>query len=96
MIASTTNLVSAMKKFYQIEETHSMIFKLTEEQEECEQIFILITTRAPNSSFFVNTPFKIDPKILGDSLTKAVKLFLYLKRRLQKDPILKEKYKMYQ
>ena len=92
-IALTTNLESTLEKFWHTEEPPSSKPKWTKEQEECEHIFIQTTIKNPTGPFTVYLPFKMDPKGLGESLNIAINQFLYLERKLHKDPKLFERYK---
>ncbi|XP_022167535.1 uncharacterized protein LOC111031762, partial [Myzus persicae] len=65
--------------------------------EECyaEEHFLSTVSRDESGRFVVRLPFKQEPSVLGDSRYMAVKRFLNLERRLQKEPLLANEYKAF-
>lgn len=65
--------------------------------EECyaENHFVSTVTRDDSGRFVVRLPFSQDPAVLGDSRYMAVKRFINLERRLQKEPLLASEYKTF-
>lgn len=65
---------------------------LTDQEAECEQMFIDNTVRDDIGRFVVKLPFKNSINLLGHSKEGAVKRFFNLERKLAKNVIVKEMY----
>uniref|UniRef100_A0A1B0D818 Uncharacterized protein n=1 Tax=Phlebotomus papatasi TaxID=29031 RepID=A0A1B0D818_PHLPP len=59
---------------------------LTDNQRAAEQHFIETHRRNSEGRFVVQLPFKEDPRVLGDSRPLAVRQFLALERKFEKNP----------
>lgn len=83
---------SQIEKFWKIEECSVPKQIYTREEKECEENFIATFKRDSTGRCQVNLPFKDNVSDLGKSENMAVKRFLNLERKLQRDSSLKEKY----
>lgn len=68
--------------------------KLTEEEETCEKIYTDTYTRNKDGRYVVNLPLKIKPPraVKGNTRSIALKRLIELKRKLERNPKLKESY----
>lgn len=80
-----------LKRFWEIQELSSKRIRSPQE-ELVERIFAETHYRERNGRYVVNIPFVPESKPLGESREIALKRFLWLERRLQRDPQLREKY----
>ena len=79
-----------MEKFWQIEELSTQV--CSEDDLECERIFIDTVRRSNDGRFVVKLPFKEPPNLLGESRNLALKRFYYLEKRLRNNIKLRENY----
>lgn len=90
-----TDINSNIVKFWQSEAVPEIFTEHTSEQQYCEQYF-LDTVKLLDSKFEVSMPLKIPiydvNNTLGDSLGLALRRFLNLEKRLQKDSSLFDEY----
>ncbi|XP_072392299.1 uncharacterized protein [Diabrotica undecimpunctata] len=92
-LLSADPLQDSIEKFWKIEENYTTIpSKYTKEEEECELHFQSTTIRDDTGRFQVSLPLKPQISQLGDSYDIALKRFLSIERKLQKNSILKQAY----
>ncbi|XP_071632821.1 uncharacterized protein [Temnothorax longispinosus] len=90
-LSRSDDIDKQLMKFWEIEEVgHNKI--LSNEEKECEDHFAKTVYRNQDGRFVVIMPFKEDPRELGESKTTALKRLISLERRLQKDPVLGQRY----
>lgn len=77
------NLDTQLRQFWELEELTTPCQTLTDEEKECENIFIKTTRRDKDGRFCVSIPLKSSPNDLGESYPQALKRFLSLEKRLQ-------------
>uniref|UniRef100_A0A1I8PRY2 CCHC-type domain-containing protein n=1 Tax=Stomoxys calcitrans TaxID=35570 RepID=A0A1I8PRY2_STOCA len=65
---------------------------MTLEQQECETHFLKTVSVQPDGRIIVKLPLKGDPKWLGDSKDIALRRFLTMERKLNRNPDLKKDY----
>lgn len=85
------DLENQLAKFWELEEIPVTVSKSTEE-ELCESHFIKTFKREDDGRFVVNILFKGNLDQLGDSREQAVRRFLKLEKKLEKNPHLKLDY----
>ncbi|XP_055686819.1 uncharacterized protein LOC129792077 [Lutzomyia longipalpis] len=86
------SLHQMIEKFWKIEEAENNSSKLTPNEQYCEQHFVENTTRDESGRFIVRLPTKENLHSIGDTKSAALKRFLYMEKKLQRDPKLKEQY----
>uniref|UniRef100_A0A8D8WAG5 Integrase catalytic domain-containing protein n=1 Tax=Cacopsylla melanoneura TaxID=428564 RepID=A0A8D8WAG5_9HEMI len=84
-------LESIVHKFWTLEEVPTSP-QVSDDDKECEEIFIKSCKRNVDGSYCVSIPFKSDPNLLGDSFSIAKKRFLNLERKFDTNPELKQDY----
>lgn len=89
-MSTIENLNFDLSKFWQIEERFTEK-QLSPDEQYCENLFEK-TTQLINGRFQVTLPLKHEPSLLGDSKQLAIKRFLSLEKRLEKNPILRSEY----
>lgn len=90
-IASIARVEDMMRKFWEIEEV-PYIAPLSDEEQSCESHFLSTTKRDKNGRFVVNLPLKNNLDQLDDCRSLALKRFLMLERRLERNPDLRLQY----
>ncbi|KAJ8980871.1 hypothetical protein NQ317_001335, partial [Molorchus minor] len=90
--SSNCDVQQQLEKFWAIEEPPSLECSWSEEDKQCERIFVQTTKRNAEGRFIVQIPLLDSPSKLGDSRTVALKRFLSLEKRLSRNPQLKERY----
>lgn len=91
---TTTAIDKALEKFWALEDV-LIIKSFTAEEEVCEMHFIkfISTNRNADGRFVVELPFKEEQSsMLGNSKDVAMKRFFRLKRKLAKEPALRQQY----
>ncbi|XP_037049617.1 uncharacterized protein LOC119083910 [Bradysia coprophila] len=92
-MVNETQLEKQIEKFWQLEERYKVKKPMTDREVNCEEYFDKTTMRdSDNGKFIVNLQFIKEPSMLGNSKNMAIRRFLFLERRFQKDPELKEEY----
>lgn len=81
-----------LQQFWEIEQPTVTAKSYSHEDDACEQKFRNTVTRNEEGRYIVRLPFKIDPKMLGNSLQAATKRFYNLERRFEKHLELKGNY----
>lgn len=82
-----------LERFWAIEEPPNGLKPImSNEDKECESIFINTTKRDKNGRFLVQIPLKMNPSSLGDSSIRARRQFFSLERRLHKNETMKNLY----
>jgi len=85
-VSVNEDLYYLMQKFWELEEVPSSEnTSLSLEEQECENHFRNTHTRNKHGQYVVQLPFKLPPKMLGDSKSKAMRLINKLNHRFQKD-----------
>lgn len=88
---SGTTLLQAVEKFWKTEEPPN-VFAINPLDIECERLFSTTTTRDGDGKYITRLPLLPDHKRLGDSKQIAMKRFLLLERRFNRDSEFKNKY----
>lgn len=83
------NLESILQRFWEQEEVDKLV-KLSNEEQQCEDLFNRTTTRQPDGRYIVHLPLK-DVQI-GNSYSLAMKRLLSVERRLHANEQLKTQY----
>ncbi|KAJ0169408.1 hypothetical protein K1T71_014995 [Dendrolimus kikuchii] len=86
---SNKEIHSALERFWEVEEVQS---KDNSTSDECEENFRSTTTRDPTGRYIVSLPFLTKAPKLGATHAIALRRFLNLERKLQRDPTLRSKY----
>ncbi|XP_070529049.1 uncharacterized protein [Cardiocondyla obscurior] len=87
------DLKELLTLFWKQEEINSSsTSQRTPEEEECERHFLSTYTRDRTGRYVVKLPLKIDPKVLGESKSRAICCLNRLSRRFQNDTKI---YKLY-
>ncbi|XP_059223205.1 uncharacterized protein LOC131996995 [Stomoxys calcitrans] len=81
-----------LEKFWEVEQVNNKKKFWTEEEAECEKIFLETTQRDDTGRFVVKIPFKNEVSQLGESFHNAERRFLSLRRRLNNDLTTRELY----
>lgn len=87
---TTTSLQEQVERFWQLEEFKQNSY-YTADELKCEEIFARDSFRDETGRFVVSIPLK-DCVKLGNSKETAIKRFLSLERKLQKQPEVKKMY----
>ena len=90
--SSLPNLDTTLKRFWEVEEYTQNSSKFTQEEEACEAHFAEHARFDGNNKVQVRLPFKLSPKVLGNSFDMAKRRFLALEKRLDANPSLKDMY----
>lgn len=90
--SSKNELLEQMEKFWVLENLDKLPLPLTSEEQECERIFQESVYRNEEGRFVVPLLFRLDPSLLGESRTEALRQFGYLERRLSKNEQMRAKY----
>ena len=80
-----------VQRFWEIDQI-AHCEKLTPEEEQVEQNFLATMNRDESGRFVVTIPLKPDVKGIGSSREIALRRFMFLEQKLQKDAVLREKY----
>lgn len=80
-----------VKRFWQLDQVSSFTMR-TEEEEKVEKIFMDTYSRDYTGRFTVSIPFKDNIGDIGSSREIAYRRFLFLEKRLDRDPELKRQY----
>lgn len=80
-----------LEKFWQIEECEQHN-KYSKEEQSCEEHYATTHIRENDGRFQVTLPMQSDISDLGESRETALKRLLYMEKKFQKQPDLKEKY----
>ncbi|KAH1028378.1 hypothetical protein HUJ05_001735, partial [Dendroctonus ponderosae] len=80
-----------LTKFWELEEKF-LSRPLSIEDQRCEESFLKTTTQRPDGHFVVQLPFRHSESYLGHSKKIAIKRFLNLERKLNRNPLLKSDY----
>ena len=81
-----------LERFWTLEEVPNMSRSLTSDEKHCESIFESTTTRLPCGRFSVKLPFRENRSPLGSSYQMALRRFLALENKLDKDTEFKKEY----
>ncbi|XP_018378596.1 PREDICTED: uncharacterized protein LOC108771167 [Trachymyrmex cornetzi] len=90
-ICHLTNLENQIVKFWAVEEIEEKHPK-SKEEIECETHFIKTTNRTSDGRYIVSLPFRNTGKRLGESRSVALKRFLALERKFDRDAAFKAEY----
>nr|CAI5847193.1 unnamed protein product [Callosobruchus analis] len=89
---TNSDVAMDLEKFWKIEEPNpSKDVSLSDEDIACERFFIETTTRDKDGKFVVKIPLCAPIEKLGDSKASALKKYLQLERRLEKNPMMKDR-----
>ncbi|XP_071652726.1 uncharacterized protein [Temnothorax longispinosus] len=93
-LSRSTDIDKQLMKFWEIEEVGHCKILYPMKKKSVRTIFQGLPIKDCNQDgrFVVTILFKKDPRELGESKTMALKRLFSLERRLQKDPILRERY----
>ncbi|XP_053691605.1 uncharacterized protein LOC128740119 [Sabethes cyaneus] len=84
------SLSEMMKRFWELEEVEET--KPNVEEQECEEIFRRSHRRDDSGRFIVDLPFRENVNLLDDNRSSALRRFLFLEKRLQRNPELHQLY----
>ncbi|XP_038117277.1 uncharacterized protein LOC119769333 [Culex quinquefasciatus] len=84
-------VVGAVQQFWKMEQVPESP-TLSSEEESCEEFYQRSHKRDGAGRYVVGLPFKEGVVELGESRSMALRRFLFLERRLEKDPELKHEY----
>ncbi|XP_066600991.1 uncharacterized protein [Prorops nasuta] len=90
-ICNLTNLENLINRFWTIEELPEHESRTVEEI-QCEEHYTKTVSREINGRYTVRLPFRNECEKIGDSKTIALKRFLLLERKLNKDEKMREEY----
>uniref|UniRef100_A0A1L8DIY5 Uncharacterized protein n=1 Tax=Nyssomyia neivai TaxID=330878 RepID=A0A1L8DIY5_9DIPT len=90
-VASEEALDQALERFWNVETVPEDI-TITEEQKEAEEHFVRTHKRTDEGRFMVQLPFKKPPALLGTSRPQAIRQFLSVERKFERNPGLKQLY----
>lgn len=88
----SNELCKNVEKLWQLEKVEGKRQTMSLEQQHCEQHFVKNVSVQEDGRIMVKLPLKEDPKCLGDSKDIAMRRFLSMERKLNKNPTLKEDY----
>lgn len=83
-----------VRRFWEIESIPAQRIR-SHEEIRCDEIFASTHSRGSDGRYVVTIPFRTDCSSLGSSRHIALKRFLQLERRMERDPALAEKYKAF-
>lgn len=86
------DLYQSLEKFWKIEELPIDATKCSMEELECEAHYTRTHSRTNTGRFQVSLPLKNNIESLGESRDSAIKRFIALERRFDKNPELKQSY----
>lgn len=89
--SSLDRLDATLRGFWEIEELTTKRMR-SQQEELAEQIFVQNHVRMADGRYQVDIPVRPDAQPLGDSREIAVRRFLWLEKRLERDDALKEQY----
>ncbi|XP_039451742.1 uncharacterized protein LOC120430700 [Culex pipiens pallens] len=89
--ATLEDISEAIQRFWQVEEIESAT-PVTTEQEDCETFFRSTHKRDPTGRYEVRLPFRPVVARLDDNRSLALRRFLSLEKRLNRDPDLRKQY----
>lgn len=87
----TEELNKTLMKFWEVEELSKKRIR-SHEEEMVEQVFVQKHQRMSNGRYMVDIPIWPDAEPLGNSRDIAVRRFMWLEKRLQRDPVIREQY----
>lgn len=90
-ISTLDNINRNVEKLWQLEEVNSKRQHLTSEEYQCETHFLKTVTKS-NGRIMVKLPFKGDVRSLGNSRDIAMRRFLAMENKLERNPTLKSEY----
>ncbi|XP_047997265.1 uncharacterized protein LOC125234887 [Leguminivora glycinivorella] len=91
---SLQDVDDSLKRFWEVENLPSDCKSLSIDEEFCETHYVENTVRLPDGRFSVQMPFKEKPEdALGNSYPIAMRRFLNLEKKLDKNPIVKNQYR---
>ncbi|XP_063363566.1 uncharacterized protein LOC134652324 [Cydia amplana] len=91
---SLQDVDNSLKRFWEVEDLPSDCKSLSVDEEFCETHYVDNTSRLPDGRFSVQMPFKEKPEeTLGNSYPIAMRRFLNLEKKLDKNPNVKEQYR---
>ncbi|XP_036346890.1 uncharacterized protein LOC118756221 [Rhagoletis pomonella] len=90
-ISTIDNINRNVEKLWQLEEVNSKRQHLTSEEYQCETHFLKTVTKS-NGRLMVKLLFKGDVRSLGNSRDIAMRRFLAMENKLEKNPTLKSEY----
>lgn len=85
-------LNDVIERLWRMEDDGSNEKGLSQDEQQCESLFVQNTKTNDEGRFVVKLPFRENPSALGDSKATAYKRFLSLERRLLKDPLTRNLY----
>nr|CAI5852863.1 unnamed protein product [Callosobruchus analis] len=89
---TNSDVAMDLENFWKIEEPNpSKDVSLSDEDIACERFFIETTTRDKDGKFVVKIPLCAPIEKLGDAKASALKKYLQLERRLEKNPMMKDR-----
>jgi hypothetical protein len=88
---SDTDLFNQVKRFWEVESCSSAKV-LSVQEKQVEQHFLETHQRQPDGRYVLRLPTKANVNKLGDSKQAALRRFLYLEKKLSRDPDLKQQY----
>ncbi|XP_038117234.1 uncharacterized protein LOC119769316 [Culex quinquefasciatus] len=89
--ASLDVLNQTISKFWEVEDLADPT-PPPSDVDECETLFVETHSRLPSGRFVVRLPFREDVSGLPDNRSLALRRFLLLERRLNREPSLKQQY----
>ncbi|XP_038116778.1 uncharacterized protein LOC119768983 [Culex quinquefasciatus] len=89
--ASLDVLNQTISKFWEVEDLADPT-PPPSDVDECEKLFVETHRRLPSGRFVVRLPFREDVSGLPDNRSLALRRFLLLERRLNREPSLKQQY----
>lgn len=90
-VVATASLAKTMQRFWEVEEP-PMVSRMDPDHAECEAFYQSSTERLPSGRFVTRLPFVASRPGLGQSRALAEKRLLSMERRMQRDPVLRDKY----
>lgn len=90
-VSTHIDLDEKISKFWELEEISNPKAK-SKEENECELHFSRHTKRLSDGRFMVTIPLTQSPDVLGDSKQQAIKRFLSVERKLERNAELKIQY----
>ncbi|XP_067647299.1 uncharacterized protein Indy isoform X1 [Eurosta solidaginis] len=81
-----------VRRFWEMDSSCSAVAKYTKEEMDCESHFKANFVRLPSGDYSVRLPIKSNISLLGESYSQALRRFLNLERKLERQPTLKAQY----
>ncbi|XP_017469715.1 PREDICTED: uncharacterized protein LOC108361583 isoform X2 [Rhagoletis zephyria] len=88
----STQLDQLVRRFWELESCASSVVKYTKEEIDCESHFKANFTRLSTGDYSVRLPIKPNICMLGESYPQALRRFLNLERKLDRQRELKQNY----